>query len=96
MNSSIKHDLTVNLSNKKVIKLCNCFPKYPSQNMSSIQPNESETQTLPKISGKSCSYNEIVHKKDKKSNQYFSSHNCLPLRSNHSSSDSDDDDEYEP
>lgn len=96
MNSSIKHDLTVNLGNAKVIKLCNCFPKYPSQNMSSIQPNDNDIQTLPKICEKSCSYNEIVHKKDKKSNQYFSSHNCLPLRSNHSSCDSDDDDEYVP
>lgn len=100
MNSNIKHDPSVeNRNNSKMIKLCNCFPKYPSQNFNSIQQNEiNENQTLPNICGKSCSYNEIVHKsvKEKKSNQYFSSHNCLPLRSNHnSSSDSDDDDEYE-
>lgn len=87
MNSSIKHDLSVeNRNNSKMIKLCNCFPKYPSQNFCSIQANEA--QVLPKISEKSCSYNEILHKgvKDRKSNQYFNSHNCLPLKSNHESS----------
>lgn len=98
MNSSIKHDLSVdNGTNSKMIKLCNCFPKYPSQNFNSIQPNEiKEIQTLPIICEKSYTYNEIVHKsvKDKKLNQYFSSHNCLPLRSNqHSSGESDADNE---
>lgn len=101
MNTSIKHELT-NEENQipKMIKLCNCFPKYLSQNFSSFnEMNEAaeESLVLPIIDGKSCSYNEIVHQpkvvKDKKSSQYFSSHNCLPIRSN-SSCESDEGDEY--
>lgn len=98
MNANIKHAITNTdrSRNPRMIKLCNCFPKYPSQNFSTSELG-GESQVLPIIHGKSCSYNEIVHQpkvvKDKKSNQYFSSHTCLPLRSNSSSYDSDDDDD---
>lgn len=91
-NINIKHQTINGEKSEEVIgiKLCNCFPKYPSQNFSSIQSNDiNEIQVLPKISGKSCSYNEIVHQpRKRKTTQYFSSHNCLPLKS--SSSDDDD------
>ena len=62
------------------VKLCNCFPKYPSQNFSSIQPSDpNEIQVLPQITGKSSSCNELtmVHQTKKK----FYSNNCLPLKS---------------
>lgn len=96
-NWSIKHQNIINIEKPEeilAIKLCNCFPKYPSQNFSSIQSNDvNEIQVLPKITGKSCSYNEIVHQpKKKKSSQYFSSHNCLPLKTSSSSSDDDSSD----
>lgn len=91
-NSNIKHNEFAFGKDKVAIKLCNCFPKYPSQNFSSLQPSDlDEVQILPKITGKSCSYNEIVHQtKQKKSTQYFSSHNCLPLRMSSTSSSSSD------
>lgn len=41
-------------------KLCNCFPKYPSQHLSSIQPNEpNEVQILPSFRGRYCSFDDI-------------------------------------
>jgi hypothetical protein len=81
-----------NLVNKKLfnelfdsasLKLCNCFPKYPSQNFSSIQPSDpNEVQILPKIIGKACSYSEILMmQQKKKNNQSFYSQNCLPKKS---------------
>lgn len=94
-NLSIKHQ-NINIDKPEeilAIKLCNCFPKYPSQNFSSIQSNDvNEVQVLSKITGKSCSYNEIVHQtRKKKSLQYFSSHNCLTLKSCSSSDDDSSD-----
>jgi hypothetical protein len=80
-----------------VIKLCNCFPKYPSQNFSSIQPNDvAEIQTLPNISGKSCSYNELIHSGNNTSNRvknikpFYVSHNCLPVNASSTCHDNDD------
>lgn len=60
------------------LKLCNCFPKYPSQNFSSIQPSEpNEIQVLPQITGKACSYNELICSQKKKSIPVFYSQKCL-------------------
>lgn len=86
MNANIKHELNIeDAENTKIIKLCNCFPKCPSQNFNFTQSNEITEAAM--INGKSCFYNEIVHQpKDRKTSQYFSSHNCLPLRSHHNSS----------
>lgn len=85
-NSSIRKSINKKHFNEfnPSMKLCNCFPKYPSQHLSSIQPNEpSEIQTLPSIIGTSCSYNELVFAPEKKkSSSSFYSHNCLPLKSN--------------
>lgn len=99
MNANIKHELNIEeAENSKNIKLCNCFSKYPSQDFSYSQSNQSTemAQVLPKLDGKSCSYNEIVHQpkavKNRKSSQHFSSHNCLPLRLSSSNSSEDDDD----
>jgi hypothetical protein len=60
-------------------KLCNCFPKYPSQNFSSIQPTEpKEIQILPKIFGKCSSFDEIlVNQKRKKPPVKAHSHSGL-------------------
>ena len=96
MNANVKHELNIeDDENLKVIKLCNCFPKYPSQNLTY---SDETNLVLPRIVGKSCSYNEIINQtkaiKDRKSSQYFSSHNCLPLRqANHSSSSSSEEDD---
>ncbi|KAG5678028.1 hypothetical protein PVAND_007735 [Polypedilum vanderplanki] len=95
-NANVKHFEEINFRHDEMsaIKLCNCFPKYPSQNFSSIQPADlSEIQILPKINGKSCSYNEIIHQPKKRSTQYFSSHNCLPIRLSTSSSSDETSDE---
>lgn len=74
------------------LRLCNCFPKYPSQNFSSIQPSEpSKIQILPQIIGTSSSYNELVFAQQKgKSSPPFYSHNCLPLKSNYSGESSNE------
>lgn len=97
-NLNIKHQFAAEsdrIDDVSAIKLCNCFPKYPSQNFSSIQSNDAnEIQVLPKIAGKSCSYNEIVHQsRRRKATQYFSSHNCIPLKTSSSSDDESSDDD---
>jgi hypothetical protein len=95
-NANVKHEDEEKFprDSASAIKLCNCFPKYPSQNFSSMQPAAiDEIQILPKFSGKSCSYNEIVHQPKKKATQYFSSHNCLPIGKSTSSSSDESDDE---
>lgn len=67
------------------LKLCNCFPKYPSQSFSSIQSsNPNEIQVLPQIIGKACSYSELMTQQKKKSSQFFHSQNCLHSKSNDS------------
>lgn len=95
-NSSIRRSVSkkhFNEFNETSLRLCNCFPKYPSQHFSSIQPSEpSEIQILPSIIGTSCSYNELVFvQQKKKSSSPFYSHNCLPLKSNHSDESSSED-----
>jgi hypothetical protein len=76
--------------NESSLKLCNCFPKYPSQNLSSLQStNANDVQILPQILGKACSYSELMMmQQKKKSSQSFYSQNCLPLNSNDSDGDS--------
>lgn len=77
------------------LKLCNCFPKYPSQNFSSIQPNNpNDIQILPQIIGKACSYSELLMMQQKKKlSQSFYSQNCLPKKSNDSESDESEEEE---
>lgn len=77
------------------LKLCNCFPKYPSQHFSSIQPNEpTEIQILPQILGKACSCNELVLMQQlKKANPKFYSHSCLQVKPESSEDESSDNDE---
>lgn len=71
------------------LKLCNCFPKYPSQHLSSIHPNDpNEIQILPPILGKAGSYNEMILTHQKKINPPFHSHNCLSTTTNSSSDES--------
>lgn len=61
------------------MKLCNCFPKYPSQHLSSIQPNiPNQIQILPGFNGKSCSFEDIIL-----SRQQFSSRRNSALFSSH-------------
>lgn len=62
-------------------KLCNCFPKYPSQHFSSIQPTESsEIQILPKIIGKCSSFDQLtLAQKPKEPPVKSFSHSCLPI-----------------
>lgn len=74
------------------VKLCNCFPKYPSQQFSSIQPNSSnEIQVLPKIVGKACSCSMIMMQQKRKTSPSFHSHHSLSA--NQSSSDESSEDE---
>lgn len=74
------------------LKLCNCFPKYPSQNFSSIQPNEpGEIQILPQIIGKACSFNEMMMMHHiKKPSPPFHSQTCLQMNSKSSDESSSD------
>lgn len=73
------------------LKLCNCFPKSPSQNLSSIQGNiANESQILPKIIGKSGSYDGfVIAQQKRKLTQHFYSHDCIQSQtfSNGESSD---------
>jgi hypothetical protein len=91
-NTNIKHHHESFGKDETKIKLCNCFPKYPSQNFNSIQPPVEHLQILPNFS-ESCSYNEIYHQPTKGKKTLFSSHNCIPLKT--SSSDVDDDSDSE-
>lgn len=61
-------------------RLCNCFPKYPSQHFSSIQPTEpTEIQILPKIVGKCSSLDEmIIGQRPQKPPGKAHSHSGLP------------------
>lgn len=52
------------------LRLCNCFSKFPSQDM--IDPNE--IQVLPQIVGKSCSFSGTEQQKKKV--ESFYSQNC--------------------
>lgn len=66
------------------LKLCNCFPKYPSQNFSAIQPNTpKEMQILQKVLKKSCSFDQLMinNQKIRTKLASFHSHSCLPLKS---------------
>lgn len=73
------------------IKLCNCFPKYPSQHFSSIQPNEpSDVQILPQFVGKAGSYNELILMQKKRTNPPFYSHNCLKTETSGDESSSEE------
>lgn len=81
-----------NLIDPANIRLCACFPKYPSQHFSNIQSNDAnEIQLLPKLVKKAGSFNELLfHSQAKKSATHFNSHNCLHLRaiaSDYTSSD---------
>jgi hypothetical protein len=74
-------------NNELELRLCNCFPKYPSQNFSSIQPNDpNEIQVLPSIVGKACSYSELLQQK-KKAGQSFYSQNFAISKSQDESDD---------
>lgn len=67
-----------------ILKLCNCFPKYPSQNFSAIQPNTpKEIQILQKVLEKSCSFDQLMisNQKIRTKIPSFHSHSCLPLKS---------------
>lgn len=96
----LKNSSSQQIANKKhfnnevELRLCNCFPKFPSQNFSSIQPNDpNEIQVLPQIVGKACSYSELLQQK-KRAGQSFYSQNCLPVRKDDDSlSDSSESDE---
>lgn len=73
------------------VKLCNCFPKYPSQNFSSLQPETQGVQILPQITGKSSSYNELVFAQQKKKSIIpFYSNNCISSKSTSKSSSEDE------
>ncbi|CAO1345668.1 unnamed protein product [Diamesa serratosioi] len=66
------------------LKLCNCFPKYPSQNFSAIQPNTpKEIQILQKVLEKSYSFDQLMinNQKIRIKLASFHSHSCLPLKS---------------
>lgn len=66
------------------LKLCNCFPKYPSQNFSAIQPNTpKDIQILQKVLEKSCSFDQLMinNQKIRTKLASFHSHSCLPLKS---------------
>lgn len=66
------------------LKLCNCFSKYPSQNLSSIQPTN-PNEVLPQITGKACSFSEIFMMQNKRPNQLpFFSQNCITNQGNDS------------
>lgn len=76
------------------LRLCNCFPKYPSQHLSSFQATEpSEIQILPQIVGKSSSYNELllIHQKKRPSPSFYSQ-NCLKATTSYSEESSNEED----
>jgi hypothetical protein len=89
-NSSLQQLVNKKHFNNEVeLRLCNCFPKFPSQNFSSIQPSDpNEIQVLPSIVGKACSYSELLHQK-RKVEQSFYSQNCLPSRDDESEEESE-------
>lgn len=82
------------LSDPSSLRLCNCFPKYPSQNLSSFQATkQSEIQTLPSIVGKSSSCNELVLTQQKKSSgPSFYSQSCLRVTTSFSEESSSGED----
>ncbi|CRL03322.1 CLUMA_CG016193, isoform A [Clunio marinus] len=81
MNSDKRVDVTRNYSVDNFnLKLCNCFPKFPSQRLSSIQTSDpNEIQILPQITRKACSYTELLKFQRKKAiSPQFHSQSCLP------------------
>lgn len=88
--TSIDKGASNRASDAATLKFCNCFPKYPSQLMSSIQPSQvDDIQVLPVIKGKSCSDNELLSSSSKqltwgrrRTSPGFFSHEASPVGEN--------------
>lgn len=74
------------------LRLCNCFPKYPSQHLSSFQTaNPREVQILPNAGGKSSSCNELLLMQQKTAHDLsFYSQDCLKVSVTPNYSEDDD------